>query len=63
MDFEPQMLNLRGLESANVAKAKIAKIDALKISNPSRVFAVVAKAGSIGATEKAQKCGLLNVEP
>ena len=33
-----KMLNLRGLESANVAKAKIAKIDALKISNPSRVL-------------------------
>ena len=46
-----------------VAKGTIAKIDALKISNPSRVFAVVVTAGSIGATEKAQKCGLLNVEP
>ena len=57
------MLNLRGLESTNVAKRKIAKINALKISNPSRVFAVVVKAGSMGATEKAQKCGLLNVEP
>ena len=50
-----KMLNLRGLESANVAKAKIAKITALKISNPSRVFAVVAKAGSMGATDRSTK--------
>ena len=55
VDFEPQMLNLRGLESANVAKGKIAKIDALKISNPSRVFAVVVKAGSMGATDRSTK--------
>ena len=50
-----KMLNLRGLESANVAKAKIAKITALKISNPSRVFAVVAKAGFMGATDRSTK--------
>ena len=50
-----KMLNLRGLESANVAKRKIVKINALKFSNPSRVFAVVVKAGSMGKTEKESK--------
>ena len=50
-----KMLNLKGLESANVAKRKIAKINALKISNPSRVFAVVVKAGSMGATDRSTK--------
>ena len=38
-------------------------IEPLKISAPYRDFAVDVKARSMEMTEKAQKCGLLNVEP
>ena len=55
MDFEPQNVEFKRARKCECCKSENRKITALKISNPSRVFAAVAKAGFMGATDRSTK--------